>query len=189
MRNRSRAEADTEILNVVPDTSSSLHVALPARSVPSTALVARMRVLVCDDDGIRALAFAQGLNGAITAHVGSAQAAWHLIQLDSWDTVFLDLCRSLTGDGPSLVQMIVRSPHALMGSLIIVHSTDPCGGQMVTDLRARGLRVVRRTFAWMEVPLLRRLVRERRWPKSERTSLNGFEPPLVLHMDGYGNKR
>lgn len=187
--NRERAEAITERLLENPDRSSSLHVALSARDAKNPALIGRMRILVCDDDGIRGLAFAQGLNGAIIAYVGTSAAAWHLILLDAWDVVFLDLCRSSPGDGPDLVRKIVQSPRPLAGSLIIVHSTDPCGAHMAADLRARGLKVVQRTFAWMEVPLLRRLVRERKWPRSERVSLNGFEPPLVFHLDGYTEKR
>lgn len=186
--NQDRAEATTQVY--ARDTTSeaptgsttSLNVALGGAGLS----VSRLRALVVDRDPAHLDAFQRGLAGSILATVSNFTAARHLLTLESWDVVFLDLCEGAGGNGLHLVRFLCERPHQTASSLFVVHSLDPCGPQMATMLRDGGFRVVQRAFAWLEVPLLRRLVRERRWPCQERRDADGFAPPLVLHLPGYG---
>ena len=165
--------------------TTSLHVALPGDQGGSHE--GRLRVLIIDDDLMRVAALQGGLNGAITAAACNAPTARHLLVLEAWDVVFLDLCQGgEAGNGLHIARFVAeRQPGHLGSTMFVVHSLDACGPQMATLLRDGGFRVVQRTYAWQEIPLLRRLVREKRWPRQERRSRDGFDPALVLALPGY----
>jgi hypothetical protein len=180
-----RADATTQIVPIQEqpegDRATSLQVALP--SVPPHRQVQhRMRVLVCDDDMLRCGAFQQGLHGALVVVSGSAATSRHLITLERWDVIFLDLCDGADGTALQVAKAAADHPTQVASTLFIVHSLDPCGAQAARLLRSSGVRVQVRAFAWLEIPLLRRLVRERRWPRQERLTADGFNPPLVLQL-------
>lgn len=182
---RRRSEATTQIVTCPEpanrndgDRATSLQVAVQTHK----SVTERLRVLVCDDDMIRCGAFQQGLHGALVVVSGSALTSGHLIVLERWDVIFLDLCDGTDGTALQVVRRAVDTINQVSNTLFVVHSLDPCGLLAARMLREAGLRVVVRTFAWLEVALLRRLVRERRWPRQERLTADGFNPPLVLQL-------
>ncbi len=180
-----RSEATTSIIAVKPspegDRATSLQVALPASATPAVHQQ-RMRVLVCDDDMIRCGAFQNGLHGALVVVSGSAATSRHLISLERWDVIFLDLCDGVDGTALQVAKAAAERPTQVASTLFVIHSLDPCGLAAARMLRSAGMRVQVRAFAWLEIPLLRRLVRERRWPRQERLTADGFNPPLVLNL-------